>query len=1088
MTFFRIKRSRQAARSTENYTDIVRNSGLFDADWYINKYPDVATYAAGPLEHFCEHGLHEYRDPGPNFDTRRYLDAVPDTALNPLPPFLRALDEGESGDERPAWMPEDAESLLYLFRTSGLLDEAWYYEAYPDVARSGKDALSHYMDFGAAELRNPGPDFDAEHYAFSYPEYRVSFPSPIAHFLRIGQRRGFRPTGTSRYERWLADHDDLSPKDYVQICAEPISDTVRCLFMIDERSVTKVCEILAALTHQIGASWCAYLMRGPGLNTSVWENVIAQAETDSRVVCVEVFEHALASLEDGEIVLLGTGTCRLRPHACYAFASALAHSRAKAAYSDHDHIDGNGVRHGPVFKPAMSPVLMRQVSYGGLVIALRIGEVTREALALTLTRTDNPAKAWADLLLKFRPEHVIRVPLVLYHQVVDQTVLPWRTNQPVPDADKIEIPFRELLSLVPTVSIIIPTRDRSAILQACIDSILAVTDYPPDRYEIIIVDNNSTQVETLQYFNELTSDRLAAVVVSSGAFNFSKICNDGVAKSESEILVFLNNDMTVRQADWLQKLVCLAHQPDVGAVGAQLLYPDDTVQHGGVVLGIDNIGGHALVDLPVATARNLDITREIGAVTGACLAIRRALFEELGGYDPLLRVDFNDVDLCCRASEAGYRNLYVAEPLLYHHESLSRGRTVSRAARSRSIREGNLVRRRHASVIRDDPFYNPNLSLTKVGHLAVPPRVVPRWRRRVCGTHRVLLLSSLLGVGSHVGRMVAEQQVFLLSRDFEVIVGGPDQARDLEVHDCRHVVLADVGEAATFAIKEGVDAIVAHTAPFFAVTRLLGRRPLVYLIDHGDPSPDLFPDRDEREDAILEKRVCASLARRVFCTSVAAQDALFGQETVLLRDGPVPNAVWSNVWEERRSTLREKFGFSDRFVVLNYCHTGEAESRYNGFNDLVALAAEYAFTDPALAGRALFVATDRGPIGYPADRLPTDLVARGGVSSADLVELLAASDLYVTTQRWQGADCGIASALAMGLPVIASDITAHRVYPIETTPDVSGLCRLIAPHAERWRSGIVSRQSVIFPGPDPLAVLADTIAADIDQDSAEHWI
>ncbi|MFC5552841.1 glycosyltransferase [Methylobacterium iners] len=1088
MKFFPFKRRSRISPSIQACTERVRTSSLFDEEWYLRKYPDVRTSDAGPLAHFCEHGMYEHRDPGPNFDTRRYLNALPEAGLDPMPPFLRALDEGEQGEEPPHWLSNDDESLIYLLRTSGLLDEAWYYEAYPDVARSGKDALIHYLEYGAVELRNPGPGFDAEHYALTYPEYRVNFPSPIVHFLRIGLRRGYLPTGSSRYERWLAVYDDFTEKDRKIIIASPKLPAVRCLFLVDEQSVTKLKEFLKAITDQIGADWCACLLRAPCLDTSSWATVVALATAEPRVFCVDTIGSALDSLKDGEVILLGTGVCRLRPHACHTFAFALSHSGAEAAYSDHDRIDHVGVRHAPVFKPSMSPVFMRQVPYAGLLVALRNGSRTRKAISIALTQPGNSDRKWADLLLQFNHSQVVRIPLILYHQIVEEAVLPSRMNQPVPGADRTWLPFTMALVSLPTVDIIIPTRDRSGLLRDCIDSILAVTDYSADRYRIIIVDNDSVEDETFEYFDRIVSSSRVCVVVSSGTFNFSKICNDGAAKSASEILIFLNNDITIRQEDWLRKLVCLAKLPDVGAVGAQLLYPDDTVQHGGVVLGIDNIGGHVLVDLPAATARNVDTTREIGAVTGACLAIRRALFEELGGFDPLLRIDFNDVDLCCRASEAGYRNLYVAEPLLYHHESLSRGRTVSRAARSRSIREGNLVRRRHASVIRDDPFYNPNLSLTKVGHLAVPPRVVPRWRRRACGTHRVLLLSSLLGVGSHVGRMVAEQQVSLLSRDFEVIIGGLDQARDLEVHDCRHVVLADVGEAATFAIKEGVDAIVAHTAPFFAVTRLLGRRPLVYLIDHGDPSPDLFPDRDEREDAILEKRVCASLARRVFCTSVAAQDALFGQETVLLRDGPVPNAVWSNVWEERRSTLREKFGFSDRFVVLSYCHTGEAESRYNGFNDLVALAAEYAFTDPALAGRALFVAVDRGPIGYPANRLPTDLVAHGGVSNADLVELLAASDLYVTTQRWQGADCGIALALAMGLPVIASDITTHRVYPIETTPDVPGLCRLIAPHAERWRSGIVGRQSVILPGPDPLAVLADTIAADIDQDSVEHWI
>ncbi|TXM69587.1 glycosyltransferase [Methylobacterium sp. WL12] len=1080
MKFFRSKRRPRVDPVIADHTRRVQDSGLFDAEWYRATYPELAGFGPGPLAHFCEYGLHEHRDPGPNFDTRRYLDAVPEAGTGPLPPFLHAIEAGEVGIGCPVWLRDDDASLIYLIRTSGLFDEAWYRDTYPDVARGGWDALAHYLEYGAAELRDPGPAFDAEHYALTYPRDRETFPIPLVHYLRLGLRRGHRPTGVSRYERWLAVHDDLEAADLERIAAEPVPATVHCIVVVGRDGAGT---FVSALAGQAGASWCAMLLRGPDVDGASWKTIVAQVAAEPRIACVDTIAEALAGLADGEIVLLASGGSRLRPHACHAFAAALGHGAALGAYSDHDRIDGIGARHAPVFTPAMSPVLMRQVPYAGPVIALRIAPPTREMLAGASGRLGDPDRAWADLLLGLDPARVIRIPLILHHRAVDEAVPPSRTNQPVPDPSRnaAEAPDGSPEPL-PTVRIVIPTRDRSALLRACIDSVLTRTEYPSERYRIVIVDNGSSEDETARYFAEVASDARVRVVASPGPFNFSEICNAGAAGADEDILVFLNNDTTVRQPDWLRRLAIHAARPEAGAVGARLLYPSETVQHGGVVLGIAGVGAHALVDLPEATARALDATREMSAVTGACLAIRRSVFVEIGGFDPLLRIDYNDVDLCCAAQAAGYRNLYVAEPLLLHHESLSRGASTTRADQGRNVREAIRVRRRHAAVIRDDPSYNPNLSRERIGGLAVPPRVVPPWRRPPSGVRRVLLLSA----GDGIGRWVADQAAFLTARGFEVILGGPDREDVTADPNYRGVQLVDPTEAAVFATREGVDAVVAHTAPFFAVTQHLGRRPLVYCVDHGDAPPGSGPDRDARADAILDKRYHASLARRVFSTSHAARDALFGQEAVLLAHDRPSGAAWSDVWAERRPALRDKFGFTGRFVVIGLFDTEAGDARDNGIEDFVALATEYPFTDPALEIRPLFVAAGRSPVACPDE--PTDLVTFVALSDAELFDLLAASDLYLTPQRRQGVACGIALALAMGLPVVASEIAAHRAYPLEIAADLPGLYRLIVPHAESWHAGTVPRTAVLMPGADPLAVLADTIALDLDRDFAEHWI
>lgn len=1097
MRLFRNSRRRQVPPASIELPQRVLASKLFDGTWYRETYPDVAGFPLGPLAHFCEHGVHERRDPGPNFDTRRYLAAVPEAGDGPLPPFLRALAEGEAEEGRPSWLRDDPDLLGYLLRASGLFDEAWYRAAYPDVARSDHAALTHYLDYGAAELRDPGPGFDSEHYALRYPDYRKTFPSPIEHYLRLGLRRGHSPTGLSRYGRWLAVHDDLTAADLERIAADAgqAPSSVLCIHVVDARTAARIDGLVEALARQVGATWRARFLRGPDVGAADWTACVARLANEPRIACAEDPAGILADCADGGIVLLGAEICRLRPHALHAFAQALSHvqapSQAKpdAAYCDHDRIDGAGTRRAPVFKPAMSPRFMQRVPYAGPVIALRIGRRTRDGLALALAACADPRRAWADLLLGLEPARVLRIPLVLYHLPDDGRAPAPRTNQPVPDPHRTVPPHPDIPSgPPPSVRIVIPTRDRHTILKACIDSILTRTDYPCDRYGIVIVDNGSVEAETAAYLAQAVRDPRVAVLAAPGAFNFARICNDGAAGAEAEILVFLNNDTTVRQADWLGTLVAHARQPEVGAVGAQLLYPDDTVQHGGVVLGVDGVGAHALVELPAETARVLDATREMSAVTGACLAIRRALFEELGGFDPLLRIDFNDVDLCCAAIEAGYRNLYVAKPLLHHHESLSRGAEDGRGRRARNAREAILVRRRHAGLIRDDPSYNPNLSLVRIGALAEPPRTVPPWRRPTGDRRRILILSGVHEAGAGIAGTVAEQAAAFRARGWEVVVGGPEGARDATYPGCRRAGLDDATAAAVFATREGVDAVVAHTAPFFSVTRHLGRRPLVYLVDHGDPPPGLFPDREAREDAILEKRFCAAAAKRVFATSPTARDALFGQEAILLREPPVAPEAWSETWAARRPALRRDFGFTDRFVVLTLCRMGAAERPCNGFDDYLGLAGEHPFTNRALAGRVVFVAADRGRPDYRADIAPPDLTILGDLGDADLAALCAASDLYVTMQPWQGPGCGIAPALAMGLPVVASDIAAHRALPVETAADLPDLCALVTRHAERRLSGDVLRRAATVQAEAPPPRLADTIALDLERDSAEHWL
>ncbi len=251
------------------------------------------------------------------------------------------------------------------------------------------------------------------------------------------------------------------------------------------------------------------------------------------------------------------------------------------------------------------------------------------------------------------------------------------------------------------ISIIIPARDGIPLLERCIASVVAKTSY--DDYEIVIVDNDSQSAEARDYFAR-TPHRLLHY---PGPFNFSAMNNFAVEQTDSPWLLFLNNDVEVIESEWLTAMAEHVQRPEVGAVGARLLYPNDTVQHAGVVLGVGGIAEHAFRGLGAeepGVCRQLQVTRNYSAVTGACLLTRREVFDEMGGFDEeRLPVTFNDVDLCLKMRRAGYLVVYTPFAKLYHHESATR-------RRSEEARETGVMRERWSDFLARDPCYNPNLS------------------------------------------------------------------------------------------------------------------------------------------------------------------------------------------------------------------------------------------------------------------------------------------------------------------------------------------------------------------------------------------
>lgn len=448
----------------------------------------------------------------------------------------------------------------------------------------------------------------------------------------------------------------------------------------------------------------------------------------------------------GEYIAFLDHDDELSPDALFQVASQLQHRRFRLLYSDEDRIEedelGFCIHHTPHFKPDFDPDLLLSLNYiCHLVVMGR--DLVNEVGSL---RAGYEGAQDHDLLLRvaerLREDEVLHLPRILYHwrvtpgsvsstaQWVDgiqqnivaavddhlqRRQLPAKAeahNDPLGPARQFATRVRWLLpSSPPDISIIIATRDRVELLRPCVQSVLDCIGMYPGSTEILIMDNDSADPAALNYLSQLSAMKQVRVSRFHGPFNYSSINNAGARQATGEVLIFLNNDTVILTKDWCVELVSNAMRPDVGAVGARLLYPDGTIQHAGVILGIEGVAGHECVGETTQGGGyfgRIQLQRSVAAVTGACLATRKQIFLEMdGGFDELeLKVAFNDVDYCMKLRKAGYRVVYNPFAVLYHLESKSRGREITQAQQERHRQEVQFFHARWSDEEIMDPYYN----------------------------------------------------------------------------------------------------------------------------------------------------------------------------------------------------------------------------------------------------------------------------------------------------------------------------------------------------------------------------------------------
>ncbi|XGA79198.1 glycosyltransferase family 2 protein [Halomonas sp. CH40] len=440
----------------------------------------------------------------------------------------------------------------------------------------------------------------------------------------------------------------------------------------------------------------------------------------------------------------------LAPQALSRVADAwLEAPSCQLFYADEDVVDNEERRSQPSFKPEWNPDLLLSTHYVGrmtvykrrilwrLEVYQEIGGRVRSDM-----RRDDLDYARALRFLAWLSQRetstvgaVKHLPWMLYHRHIAhheadqkrsdhtpslvedwvQLVLPGCnarvSNGQLPFSAHVRWPLGER---PPLVSLLVPTRDGVDILRPCVDRILQLTSYR--HFELLILDNQSTCPQTLAYLADVEArDSRVRVLRWNHPFNYSAINNFGVRHANGDIIGMVNNDIEPINGDWLSEMVGQVLRPDIGCVGAKLYYPNGTLQHGGVILGLGGVAGHAHRFFPRQAegyCGRLKLTQNLTAVTGACLLVRRDVFEEVGGLnEQKLAVTFNDVDLCLKVYKAGYRNLWTPYAELYHHESISRGADNTPKKRTRRLREMAYMRRTWSDLLNHDPAYNPNLTL-----------------------------------------------------------------------------------------------------------------------------------------------------------------------------------------------------------------------------------------------------------------------------------------------------------------------------------------------------------------------------------------
>lgn len=535
---------------------------------------------------------------------------------------------------------------------------------------------------------------------------------------------------TADYQDWIEIVETLSqpePADAPE--PNPDSPLISFLVRLQPPSEQTLSEILDAVLNQTRPHWELCILPDPGTSPATHRRLEDARRRDPRIRLLDPQTTDPLTQTSADYIGLLQPTARPAATALHHLEQTIArHPDAQILYADEDRIDADGARRDPHFKSAWNPDLFFAQDYlGPLVIYARrlLGRIDPQ-----LSTPSHYARVLHSLP-HIEPRQIVHIPRILCHvrhpdadtddsRHAGQALRDYFDAQglhavridpgPVPSVRHVRWP---LPSHRPLVSLLIPTRDRLQLLATAVHSLLDKTTYRD--FEILILDNDSQEPETLEFLERIVRQETRVRVIHDPTpFNYSAINNLGVEQAHGSIVGLINNDIEVIDPDWLTEMVGHVVRPEIGCVGAKLHYSRGEIQHGGVILGLFGLAGHAHKHYPERHPgyfNRLVSTQNLSAVTAACLLVRREVYRQVGGMDAdNLRIAFNDVDFCLKVSDAGYRHLWTPHARLYHHESASRGRDDTPEKRRRARREILFMQRKWGERLMNDPYYNANLT------------------------------------------------------------------------------------------------------------------------------------------------------------------------------------------------------------------------------------------------------------------------------------------------------------------------------------------------------------------------------------------
>ena len=548
------------------------------------------------------------------------------------------------------------------------------------------------------------------------------------------------------YELTKPTEEELKAQRETHFEKEPLFSVVIPVYKTPERYLK---EMLDSILDQTYGNWEVCIADGSPRGQDVEKVLKKYAQKDSRIRYeilggnrgISGNTNAALAMAKGEYVILADHDDTIPPQAFYEVAKAInKHPDCDVLYSDEDKLDMDGkALFDPHFKPDFNPDLLTSVNY-----ICHLFVVKKELLdQVGGFRQEFDGAQDYDFIFRCteQAKEIVHIPQVLYH---------WRCHQDStasnPESkmyafeagsraimahyERMGIPAERVEKGVdygiyhttfkikgePLISIIIPNKDHSKDLDVCVRSILEKSTYR--NLEFIIVENNSTEPETFQYYEEIQKEFSNVHVVRwEREFNYSAINNFGAAFAKGEYLMLLNNDTEIIAPRLFEEMLGFCQRDDVGIVGARLLYEDDTIQHAGVVIGFGGIAGHTFIGLHKAENSYFHramCAQDYSAVTAACMMSKKSVFEAVGGFTEELAVAFNDIDYCMKVREQGKLVVYAPYAVLHHYESKSRGLEDTPEKVARFNREVAVFARRWPEILKNgDPYYNPNLTLRK---------------------------------------------------------------------------------------------------------------------------------------------------------------------------------------------------------------------------------------------------------------------------------------------------------------------------------------------------------------------------------------